>query len=266
MDELAALWDEHIRNWMKGGESTDARLLRWQKTYRGEGDGAVDVAAMPEPWIGDPNAAPGVVLMGMNPGRVTKAFQHRRGHFPTEINKRYGGSWSGWAKSSPYARDLWRSKVGRNSYWSSASSFVGAWAGRPVSPAATVCFELYPWHSRKWQSTRFGLDEGIVREFILEPIASARIEWALGKGASWWKTLEHLATLPGWAHLGYLGGPDADPCPSGVGHRRWLVVRAPTGLKIAAMRLNSMPVWPKAAAVPRIREALTAIANKPDPP
>lgn len=187
LDELTALWDAHIRDWMKGEASSDERLRRWQETYRGEGDGAIDRDATPEPWIGNPGAAPGVVLMGLT----------------------------------------------------------------------------YPWHSRSWQTHRFQIDEGIVREFILDPIASVpRIKWALGKGKSWWATLESLATLPGWTHVGYLGGPDAGPCPSGLAHRRWLIVRAPTGLKIAAMRLRSMPIWPKAGVVPRIRMALTAIANQ----
>ena len=198
LNELTALWDEHIRDWMKGREaSSDERLRCWQETYRGEGDGAIDRDAMPEPWIGNPRAAPGVVLMGLNPGRVTEAFQHRGGLFPTEINERYDASWASWAKSSPYARDPWETRVGRNAYWSSARSFVEAWAGGPIPDAATVCFELYPWHSRSWQTHRFQIDEGIVREFILDPIASVpRIKWALGKGKSWWATLESLATLP----------------------------------------------------------------------
>lgn len=244
LNELTALWDGHIRDWMNGEASSDSRLLRWQETYRGKGEGAVDFAAMPEPWIGDPSAAPGVVLMGMNPGSVNKEFQHRGGIFPNEIDDLYGGSWANWAKSSPYLRDPWRSAnkrppprgrshhgargLGPNTYWHRASSFVEAWAGQPISGAATVCFELYPWHSQKWQSTRFRLDDRIVREFILDPIASIpRIEWALGQGKSWWTMLERLAAFPGWARLGCLGGPDAEPCPSGVAHRRWLVVRAP---------------------------------------
>lgn len=44
MDELTALWDSHIRDWMKGGKPAGSRLLDWQKTYRGEGDGAVAVS------------------------------------------------------------------------------------------------------------------------------------------------------------------------------------------------------------------------------
>lgn len=263
VNELTELWDAHVRIWMKGEKSSDERLLRWQETYSGKVKGAVDLAAMPEPWIGDPAAAPGVVLMGMNPGSVNKAFQHQDGLFPKEIEDHYGRSWANWAKSSPYLRDPWRSANEHNPYWSRASTFVEAWASRPIPGAATVCFELYPWHSQKWQSTRFRLDDGIVRRFILDPIASIpRIEWAVGQGVSWWNALERLAKLPGWARLGCLGGPDADPCPSGVAHRRWLVVCAPTGLKIAAMRLNCQPVWPTAVVVPRIREALTAIANQ----
>lgn len=109
LNELTALWDGHIRDWMNGEASSDSRLLRWQETYRGKGEGAVDFAAMPEPWIGDPSAAPGVVLMGMNPGSVNKEFQHRGGIFPNEIDDLYGGSWANWAKSSPYLRDPWRS-------------------------------------------------------------------------------------------------------------------------------------------------------------
>jgi hypothetical protein len=267
LNEVTMLWDEHVRDWMNGEAQSDSRLLSWRETYRGEADGAIDPDAMPEPWIGDPKAAPGIVLMGLNPGRVTKAFQHRGGTFPQEIDLLHAGSWASWARSSPYAREPWETKVGRNAYWSSATSFVQAWAGRPIPDAGTVCFELYPWHSRNWQTNRFQIDEGIVREFILDPIASVPpIEWALGKGKSWWTTLERLATLPGWTHVGYLGGPDADPCPSGNAHRRWLIVRAPTGLNIAAMRLTSMPVWPKPAVVPRILQALTAIANQRNPP
>ena len=67
MDELTALWDSHIRGWMKGGKPIDKRLLDWQKTYRGEGEGAVDFDAMPEPWIGDPKAAWGAVVRKSRP-------------------------------------------------------------------------------------------------------------------------------------------------------------------------------------------------------
>ena len=229
--------------------------------YVGRNDGAIDPEAMAEPWIGDPVSSPGIVLMGLNPGEATADFQYRAGVFPTEVTTRFGGDWSAWAASGPYARDPWQAEKGRNRYWSSARTFVEGWVGSPVAPAAVVCFELYPWHSKSWIPSAFNPSDLILNEAILEPIQSVDATWAIGKGKAWWECLERLATKPGWRRLGGIGGPGEPPCPSGVTHRQWLVVRAPNGLLIAAMKLGSMPVWPKGPVVARLRHELEQIAG-----
>lgn len=259
--ELRDRWDAEFGRWAAGAELGDDLFASWRKMYVGRGDGEIDPEAMPEPWIGDPTAAPGLVLMGLNPGGVTPAFQHREGVFPVEVAARFGAKWSAWASSGPYARDPWEAQIGRNRYWSSARTFVEGWVGRSLPAASVVCFELYPWHSKKWVPTAFNPSDAILNETILEPIQSVGATWAIGKGKAWWESLERLATKPGWRRLGGMGGPAEGQCPSGVAHRQWLVVRAPNGLNVAAIKLGSMPVWPKGHVVADVRSELARIAG-----
>jgi hypothetical protein len=257
-EQLRERWDREIKRWSEGADRpTDPLFAEWQRTYRGRGRCEVDLNAMPEPWIGEPTAAPGLVLMGLNPGPVKDEFQHRDGIFPQAIAARFDGHWSSWARSSPYLTGEWPARVRRpNGFWRGATAFVSGWVGGAVAAEAVVSFELYPWHSARWDSRAFSGADEIVQEAIIKPIQSLGVRWGIGKGKAWWDLLERLSGQSGWQRLGGLGGPGESPCPSGVTHRRWLVVQSPTGLCVAAMKLKSMPVWPRESLVPAIRSAL----------
>ena len=95
------------------------------------------------------------------------------------------------------------------------------------------------------------LDPAIFREHVLEPIASTGATWAFGFGKDWWDLIEAL-DLPILDRLGDGGRP----YPTQVDHRRWLVAEGPDGLRIAVMRMDSMPVPPTKAETEELRRVL----------
>ena len=91
----------------------------------------------------------------------------------------------------------------------------------------------------QWQSPKLTLDAGIVRDFIPSERRLVSMEW---KTASWW-ALWSVCDAPGgsgWLPRGRM------PIPGLLASAIDAADRARPLVQIAAMRLKSMPVWPKA--------------------
>ena len=248
--ELADLWNSAHTAWADD-QPGPAALDRWRECYSGTGASAIDELAMPEPWTGDLTSKPEVVALGIHPGTADPAFHHRGGAFPNVIHDQLGGSYSEWASPGPYFGSLWKSAHGTNAQVGHRLRFMSAWTGVDLTPAQVVEFPVFPWHTAKWNSGAFHADPDIVREYVLEPIASTGATWAFGFGKDWWELIEAL-NLPILDRLGDGGRP----YPTQVDHRRWLVAEGPDGLRIAAMRLDSMPIPPNLDETRDLRRVL----------
>ena len=248
--ELADLWNSAHSAWADD-QPGPAALDRWRACYSGTGTGAIDELAMPEPWVGDLTCEPEVVTMGIHPGKADPAFQYRGGAFPNAIHDQHGGSYSEWASLGPYFGSLWKSAHGANAHAGHRLRFLSAWTGVDLTPSQVVDFPVFPWHVADWKSSAFRADPDVLREFVLEPIASTGAKWAFGFGKDWWDLIEAL-DLPILDRLGDGGRPFL----THVDHRRWLVAEGPDGLRIAAMRLESMPTPPNLEETRDLRRLL----------
>jgi hypothetical protein len=250
--ELADLWSSAHAAWVED-QPLPAALDRLRACYTGTGKFGVDELAMPEPWTGDLNANPVAVTLGIHPGVADPAFQHRTGAWANTIQDQHAGSYAGWAATGPYFGDVWESAHGANALAGHRLRFLSAWTGVDLSPSQVVDFPVFPWHTTDWNSSAFQLDPAVLQEFVLEPIVSTGAKWAFGFGKDWWELIEALG-LPILDQLGDGGRP----YPTQVDHRRWLVAEGPGGLRIAAMRLDSMPIPPKQEETEDLRKVLEA--------
>ena len=248
--ELVDLWNSAHTAWVSD-EPLPAELDRWRACYSATGKSAVDELAMPEPWVGDLDSNPVAVTMGIHPGGADPAFQHRGGAWPNTIEDQHGGSYSKWAATGPYFGDVWESAHGVNTHAANRLRFLSAWTGVDMAPSQVVDIPVYPWHAADWTSSALRLRPDVLREFVLEPIASAGATWAFGFGKDWWDLIEAL-DLPILDRLGDGGRA----YPTQVDHRRWLVAEGPDGLRIAAMRMDSMPIPPKQEEIEDLRREL----------
>lgn len=250
--DLADLWNSAHTAWAED-QPLPAGLDRWRACYTGTGKSAVDDLAMPEPWVGDLTSNPIAVTLGIHPGVSDPAFQHRGGAWANTILHQHDGSYADWAATGPYFGDVWESAHGANVQYSNRLRFLSAWTGVDLTPAQVVDFPVFPWHVAGWSSSAFQLDAAVLREFVLEPIASTGAKWAFGFGKDWWELIEAL-DLPILDRLGDGGRP----YPTQVDHRRWLVAEGPGGLRIAVMRMDSMPIPPKQEEIEDLRKVLEA--------
>jgi hypothetical protein len=248
--ELVTLWNSAHTAWASD-EPLPAELEAWRDCYTGKGKNAIDELAMPEPWVGDLESKPEAVTMGIHPGGADPAFQHRSSAWPNTIEDQHGGSYSDWAAKGPYFGDVWESAHGVNVHSGHRMRFLSSWTGADLKPSRVVDFPVFPWHTADWKTSAFKLDPEVLREFVLEPIASTGAKWAFGFGKDWWDLIEAL-DLPILDQLGDGGRP----YPTSVDHRRWLVAEGPDGLRIAAMRMSSMPIPPTKEETEDLRRIL----------
>lgn len=248
--ELVALWNSAHTAWAND-QPLPAELDAWRECYTGKGKNAVDKLAMPEPWVGELESNPIAVTMGIHPGAADPAFQHRSSAWPNTIEDQHGGSYSEWAAAGPYFGDVWESAHGVNVHSGHRMRFLSSWTGVDLTPSQVVDFQVFPWHTTDWKSNALKLDAEILREFVLEPIASTGAKWAFGFGKDWWDLIEALG-LPILDQLGDGGRP----YPTQVDHRRWLVAEGPDGLRIAAMRMDSMSIPPTTKETEDLRRVL----------
>ncbi len=248
--ELVALWNSAHTAWAEGRPLPD-ELVAWRGKYTAQGKHAVDELAMPEPWIGDLSGSPVAVTLGLHAGLADPAFHHRDGAWANTIEDQHDGSYAQWAAAAPYAGDVWESAHGVNVHVANRRRFLSAWTGTDLAPSQVVDFTAYPWHVADWKSRAFTLPAATLREYVLEPIASTGATWAFAFGTGWWDLIEELE-LPIVDRLGDGGRP----YPTQVDHRRWLVAEGPNGLRIAAMRLDSMPIPPSKEETEDLRRVL----------
>jgi len=248
--QLVALWNSAHTAWASE-EPLPAELEAWRDGYTGAGKSVIDDAAMPEPWVGDLDSKPTVVTMGIHPGATDPAFHHRGGAWPNTIEDQHGGSYAEWAATGPYFSDVWESAHGVNVNAGHRMRFLSSWTGVDLRPSKVVDFPVFPWHTGDWKTSAFKLDPEILREFVLEPIASTGATWAFGFGKDWWELIEAL-DLPILDQLGDGGRP----YPTSIDHRRWLVAEGPNGLRIAAMRMSSGPMPPNKEETEALRVVL----------
>lgn len=248
--ELADIWNATHAAWA-AGQALPSELEEWRNSYAGEGKNAADDLAMAEPWIGDLSIQPEAVTMGIHAGAADPAFHHRGGAWPNTIDSMHDGSYSSWASSGPYVGSRWESSHGVNVHMSRRQNFLSAWTGRELVASQVVDFPLYPWHTAKWNGAAFTPDAETLKKYVLEPIASTGARWAFGFGKDWWDVIEAL-DLRILDQLGDGGRPYA----TRVDHRRWLVAEGPDDLRIAVMRLDTMPIPPSAEETHDLRRVL----------
>lgn len=157
----------------------------------------------------------------------------------------------GLGRNGPYFSARWEGAKGANAYSASRHRFLSAWTGHDLSPSQVVDFSLFPWQTADWKGDAFIGDRALVEEYVLEPIASTGARWAFGFGKDWWDIISSL----GLRELDRLGD-GGRPYPTQVDHRRWLVAQGPGELRIAAMRLDSMPIPPTAGETEDLRRVL----------
>jgi hypothetical protein len=251
--ELTAYWDQAIGGFLAGGPAVPPgpRMRSWFEAYRGpgRGPGAVDLAALPEPYLGALDHRPVGVFLDLHPGQAHQDFQGRSGRFADEI--RHHGTYSGWAATWPYLRDPWVAAKGTIPFLTSRRNFLGTWTSHPTLTAdAMVVFELYPWHIATMTGP-MRPDPGIVREFVWQPVRELGAPvFAFGK--PWFDLLEHGFGLQVVDRLGAGGRPYATE----VAGRAVLVLRDQDGPVVVAEKHLGGAGPPRRSETLVLREAV----------
>jgi hypothetical protein len=258
--ELTAYWDQAIGGFLDGGPAVPPgpRMRSWFEAYRGpsRGHGAVDLEALPEPYLGTLDHRPVGVFLDLHPGEADLDFQGRSGRFADEI--RHHGTYSAWAATWPYLRNLWVERKGRNRFLTSRRSFLGTWTSQPTLTAdAMVVFELYPWHIASMAGP-MRPDLGIVREFVWQPVRElGGPVFAFGK--PWFDLLEGGLGLQVVDRLGAGGRP----YPTKVASRAVLVLRGEAGLVVIAVWQMGFAGPPSRPETLVLREAIEPWLGEP---
>jgi hypothetical protein len=256
--ELTAYWDQAIGRFLVGGPAVppDPQMRSWAEAYRGRGRGAVNLHALPEPYLGALDRRPVAVFLALNPGRAVLDFQGRSGVFADEI--RHYGSYSAWAATWPYLRDPWVAAMRTNRHHNSRLNFLRTWTGQPTLTAdAMVSFELYPWHSTA-VTAPMRPDPGVVREFVWQPIRQLGVPvFAFGK--PWFDLLEDRLGLQVVDRLG-VGGR---PYPTEVPSRRVLVLRGEDGPVVIVVWQMGFAGPPSPSETRVLREAIEPWLGEP---
>jgi hypothetical protein len=258
--ELTAHWDQAIGGFLAGGPAVPPgpRMQSWFEAYRGpsRGPGAVNLAALPEPYLGALDHRAVGVFLDLHPGEAHHDFQGRSGRFADEI--RHHGSYSAWAATWPYLRDPWVAAIGTIPYLTSRRNFLGTWTSQPTLTAdAMVIFELYPWHIAK-RNGPMRPDPGIVREFIWQPVRELGAPvFAFGK--PWFDLLEHGLGPQVVDRLGAGGRPYPTKVPS----RAVLVLRDQDGPVILAEKHLGGAGPPRRSEALVLRESIEPWLGEP---
>jgi hypothetical protein len=112
-------------------------------------------------------------------------------------------------------------------------------------PEDRVDFELFPWHSAKFNGNALHVDNSLVREFVWKPVAELRAPLVFAFGAWWWKNLDRL----GLKIIARLGDGGDQPCNLGYkpGARQGIVIaRMDHGGLIVAEKHAGGPPGPPA--------------------
>jgi hypothetical protein len=128
-------------------------LRPWLRSYPGSGDGAVDLDAFPEPYMGPMggDSAPALVMFGLNPGLAAHVFQGTAGVFTRQIA---ASSYSTWAASEPYVGAAWEAAKRRNKYHRVRLAFAQRLLEDDSIRAGDILYaELYPFHSKRVTAT-----------------------------------------------------------------------------------------------------------------
>ena len=148
--------------------------------------------AVPEPWVGDLNAVPPTIVLGLNPGHAeTDAaddWHSNQGAIASEI--RMSGTYSAWTAAGPFWHAQWQAR--NQSYWNARRRFLEGWLGYALPPGGVVGFELYPWHSVAWSTGAYEVDDSLLDDFVFEPAATAGATECFAFGADWFRVLQKL--------------------------------------------------------------------------
>jgi hypothetical protein len=183
---VATFWDQHINAWLAGEDPMSATLRRWFDGYDGAWPDHATRDGFPEPYIGDllgHVTTPRMVFLAFHPGEYVPQFQARDGIFADEIRRH--GSYSAWARTTPYSQQTWTSEMGGNRFSTAHLSFARRWLGdNTASPDDMLIFEAYPWHIT---TARVRLDPppDIIDEFVWQPITELPVQDVFGFGRTW---------------------------------------------------------------------------------
>ena len=248
---VSAFWDGLVDDFLGGGHGAPPHLEFWAASYRGKREFAVQCDALPELFLG-PLAKPRGVILATNPGGADPGFHGRDGTFADEIRKEYG-SYSAWAASWPYFRDPWVGKKGPNRHHRSRIRFLRDWTGEKGLPcSAMVSFELYPWHSRKFDGPKLRVEaaEKFVHEYVWEPVKELCAP-VFAFGAPWFRLLQKMSGLDEIVRFGAVGRPYG----SSVEDRSVIVLRGGGGITVIAEKHKGGAGPPRSEETVLLREA-----------
>lgn len=133
-------------------------------------------------------SAPKVVILALNPGIFHPEFQSRTGIFAPEIRDEMG-SYSAWARTYPYDREEWLSRVGKNVFYLARLNFVRNWLQvRKSEHNDMLLFELYPWHSTAVTGP-MRPPKDVIDAFVFQPLSEIAVDYVFAFGKPW----AHLA-------------------------------------------------------------------------
>ena len=255
LDDMAALWDDVVAQFLTGETDMPDPLSRWFDAYRSKAGNPVGREALPEPYLGRLDGSPAGVCLALNPGSAhtgneeTPDFHSRHGIFAQDI--RAAGTYRAWAATWPYFRESWTSGIGPNRHHRNRLAFLQHWHDEPSLTAdAMVAFELYPWHTTGAIAT-MRPDPAIIRQYVWEPICELGNPPVFAFGAAWFEILERLG-LRELLRLGKGGMPYG----STVESRTVVVFRDRSGIEIIAEKHSGSATPPNADEVALLRDAL----------
>lgn len=216
--EVADFWDDVLARWLAGHDHLVPPLPEWLASYQGKGDGAVDLAHYPDPYVGDLrgfNHEPRLVLLGLNPGIGYDSLQAPDGLWAERVRRE---GYSHCLQRSPAEDpDAWIDLHGKPSvYWHRLIRFARRWLDDPAAGVHDLLdFELYPWHSRKIQGP-MKPPAHILQRFVWEPSQEVTTSVVFAFGRPWFALCDDL----GLPVIERYGGPDGKPLKHWAGDWR----------------------------------------------
>lgn len=252
--EVVQMWEHAISQWRAGDDRLPSPLDVWRASYQGQGVGAVDLTALPEPYLGSWDRARAAML-AVHAGQVLERFQHRGGVFDREIAK--AGSYTVWAARWPYVNPPWTDEHPPVRHTTARLRFLRDWFDEPELPyEAMLGVELYPWHVTS-ATTPMRPDPRVVRDFVWGPLVDAQLEVVFAFGAPWFEMLTEHLDLEVIKRLGE-GGADYR---SRVQSRAVLLCEAPSGLRIIAEKHLGSAGPPATDETHRLRDAVRHVSS-----
>lgn len=191
LSDVVEFWDAEIGRWVNGHQQLHSDIERWRSAYSGRGDGAVDLNAMPEPYVGPfaTDRAPALVMLGLNPGAAEPRFQAMDGIYAERVRQT---SYSAWAATGPYSDQAWESIKGRNQYHQNRVAFARRLHHDPaIQPRDLLYVELYPFHSKRVTGP-IKPPADLLKRRILDPIAELDTPFVFAFGKPWLSAAQML--------------------------------------------------------------------------